>query len=259
MESTTYELSSLSQRRPSQTARPSAFQITPIDHGDEEASAAATSFDANPARRTSRSGSDSGALRSTFGFTPITTDDIEDAIVLDDETTGVSTAIQESFTKRRQSRSESFRAAQPPPIAIPTFTPTLTPPADGPDDVDPFAPKPGVSLPPTPMSERTFDLAGHVELGTPEETTQDFFSSLPPTDGGRGAYLFLLSATTLEAAIWGLPYSVGVLHEYWTATLFADTDSETMLTLASTLPTGLLFFSGALLGPYVARGSRADV
>jgi MFS family permease len=40
-----------------------------------------------------------------------------------------------------------------------------------------------------------------------------------------------------------------VLHEYWSSHLFPGDAAESTLTLASTLSTGLLFFSGAPLGP----------
>ncbi|KAF2877389.1 major facilitator superfamily domain-containing protein [Massariosphaeria phaeospora] len=45
------------------------------------------------------------------------------------------------------------------------------------------------------------------------EATEGF--SLPPTDGGKDAWLFLLACFMLEALIWGFPASYGVFQEYY--------------------------------------------
>lgn len=65
----------------------------------------------------------------------------------------------------------------------------------------------------------------------------DVVSSLPPVDGGRQAWLFLTGATVIEVLVWGLPFSVGVLREYWSRELFPTEvyHADTMLTLAATL------------------------
>lgn len=72
-------------------------------------------------------------------------------------------------------------------------------------------------------------------------------AALPPVDRGRGAWLFLAAATLMEACVWGLPYSIGVMHAYWSTQLFPG--AESTLTLASTLMSGLLLLAGALVGP----------
>ncbi|KGB76177.1 monocarboxylic acid transporter [Cryptococcus deuterogattii 99/473] len=72
--------------------------------------------------------------------------------------------------------------------------------------------------------------------------------ALPPVDGGRQAWMFLAGATFLEILIWGLPFSVGILHVYWTNTLFVGYGAST-LTLTATLQTGLLYMSCAFFGP----------
>ena len=76
-------------------------------------------------------------------------------------------------------------------------------------------------------------------------------ASLPPIDGGRDAWLFLVAATVCETLIWGLPYSIGVLHAYWTNRLFGPGESESTVTLAATLQSGLMYISAGLLGPCV--------
>jgi hypothetical protein len=65
----------------------------------------------------------------------------------------------------------------------------------------------------------------------------DVVFSLPPVDGGKNAWLFLAAATTIEILVWGLPFSVGVLREYWSRELFPTEvyHGDTMLTLAATL------------------------
>ncbi len=58
---------------------------------------------------------------------------------------------------------------------------------------------------------------------------------LPPVDTGRDAYLFLLGATMIEVLVWGLPSSVGILHDYWTKELFPGGKGESVVTIAATL------------------------
>lgn len=72
--------------------------------------------------------------------------------------------------------------------------------------------------------------------------------SLPPTDTGRDAWMFLAAATTVEILVWGLPSSVGILHQYWIEKLFAG-NGESTVTIAATMQTGLLYMSGGLCGP----------
>jgi len=86
-------------------------------------------------------------------------------------------------------------------------------------------------------------------LDTQQETSlPDYIPALPPVDGGRQAWSFLVAATTMEMLIWGLPFAVGVLHEYWLSTLFQG-QGEGTITLAATLQTGLLYMSTAAFGP----------
>lgn len=156
------------------------------------------------------------------------------------------------------------------------FTPLDTAPVTPPEDekVEPIPPAPidylsykepvpGPSLPPTPGETEFYPT--DVESGAstppsptaPNSTTNLAASAdlanesapLPPVDRGRGAILFLVAATLIEATVWGLPFSVGVLHEYWLSEVFPDPSAAGVLTLASTLPTGLLYFCGVFMGP----------
>lgn len=71
--------------------------------------------------------------------------------------------------------------------------------------------------------------------------------SLPPVDRGAKAWSFLAAATLVETVVWGLPFSAGVLHEYWMSHMFPNNDST--LTMAATLQTSLMYMSAAFLGP----------
>jgi hypothetical protein len=60
-------------------------------------------------------------------------------------------------------------------------------------------------------------------------------TQLNRSDQGRQAWSFLVAATLIEVIVWGLPFSVGVLHEYWVNELFAGQGKEGTLTTAATL------------------------
>jgi hypothetical protein len=85
------------------------------------------------------------------------------------------------------------------------------------------------------------------------ESPVNYISALPPVDRGRQAWSFLVAATVLETLIWGLPYVVGIFHEFWISEMFKGQGGEATLTLAATLQTGLMYMSVAVFGPYVCR------
>ncbi|WWC85637.1 uncharacterized protein L201_000503 [Kwoniella dendrophila CBS 6074] len=84
----------------------------------------------------------------------------------------------------------------------------------------------------------------------------DMISILPPVDKGIKAWLFLAGATYMEIIIWGLPYSIGILHVYWTNTMFKGKGGDSIITLAATLHTGLLYISSAFFGVLFATYPR---
>jgi len=87
-----------------------------------------------------------------------------------------------------------------------------------------------------------------VNSNTKSDTnTEREVAALPPVDGGRGAWSFLIAATIVETVVWGLPWSVGVLHNYWASQMFPG--EESTLTLAATLQTGFMYMTAAVLGP----------
>ena len=101
--------------------------------------------------------------------------------------------------------------------------------------------------PPSPSSSP--HSSPHIDRFAPADPLDpNYIRHLPPTDGGRDAWLFLAASTTVEMLIWGLPYSIGVLHAYWTSKLFGP-GSESLVTLAATLQAGLMYMLAAVAGP----------
>jgi hypothetical protein len=67
-----------------------------------------------------------------------------------------------------------------------------------------------------PSSAATTD----IEILHPDEgqhLNSDNGFSLPPTDGGKDAWLCLFACFMLEAMIWGFPSCYGVFQEYYAA------------------------------------------
>jgi hypothetical protein len=116
-------------------------------------------------------------------------------------------------------------------------------------DPDLFArAEPGPSLPETPgMSQDALSLHNLDAVLGDGSGGEHVTPLLHPPDKGRHAWQFLAAATLVETWVWGLPYTVGVLHAYWHTEMFPE--DESTLTLAATLQTGLMFMSTALLGP----------
>jgi hypothetical protein len=72
--------------------------------------------------------------------------------------------------------------------------------------------------------------------------------SLLPVDSGKDAWLFLVGSTIVEIMVWGIPYSIGVLHLYWTTSLFPGYGAST-ITLAATMQAGFGYIFTAVFGP----------
>ncbi|KAF7529170.1 hypothetical protein G7054_g9942 [Neopestalotiopsis clavispora] len=58
--------------------------------------------------------------------------------------------------------------------------------------------------------------SGCRDVGNDTETTEQEFS-LPPTDGGKDAWLFLAACWSVEALIWGFGFSFGIFQDYYTS------------------------------------------
>lgn len=151
-------------------------------------------------------------------------------------------------------RRPSRIAARPRPPSPPPFVPST-------NEYELGEVKPGPSLPPSTVASArasVVDLERDGGSGSDEDVARSIRSThahaeerevqaLPPVDEGRDAWSFLIAATLVETIVWGLPWSVGVLHQYWSATMFPD--DESTLTLAATLQTGLMYMTAAFLGP----------
>lgn len=98
-----------------------------------------------------------------------------------------------------------------------------------------------------PDSSPAMSRSGSVAQFDLDEAGGRELPALPPVDRGARAWSFLAAATLVETVVWGLPFSAGVLHEYWMSHMFPDRDST--LTMAATLQTSLMYMSAAFLGP----------
>ncbi|RSL75506.1 hypothetical protein CEP51_010786 [Fusarium floridanum] len=47
------------------------------------------------------------------------------------------------------------------------------------------------------------------------ELDSNHVSSLPPADGGRDAWKFLIASFIVEAVLWGFPLAFGVFQDYY--------------------------------------------
>ncbi|KAL2129627.1 hypothetical protein VTI74DRAFT_7508 [Chaetomium olivicolor] len=57
--------------------------------------------------------------------------------------------------------------------------------------------------------------SGAEEASVEETQETGLHSSLPPTDGGKDAWLVLAGCTILEALVWGFPFAFGVFQEHY--------------------------------------------
>lgn len=90
--------------------------------------------------------------------------------------------------------------------------------------------------PPSLSHERSAELPLQTDDSTlPADQYSHPAQFLAPVDRGRQAWSFLVAATLIEAFVWGLPFSVGVLHEYWVNVMFQGQGMEGTLTTAATL------------------------
>ncbi|EJT46537.1 transporter [Trichosporon asahii var. asahii CBS 2479] len=202
-----------------------------MDH-DEAAASTASSYElsrvSTAARRPSRTAQERPQLApfsSAFGgFTPLDTPPITPP----------------------ESNNEKIESIPPAPVDYLSYKEVVpgpsVPPTPGETEFYPTDLESGSSTPPSPTAHNSTADLTIAELANEA-------APLPPVDRGRAAIMYLVAVTLIEATVWGLPFSVGVLHEYWLSELFPDPSAAGVLTLASTLPTGLLYFCGVFMGP----------
>ncbi|KAF9877299.1 major facilitator superfamily transporter [Colletotrichum karsti] len=71
------------------------------------------------------------------------------------------------------------------------------------------------------------------------------FSSLPPVDGGKQAWLFLAACFALEVLVWGFPFAFGVFQNFYsTNPPFAG---ERNIAVIGTCAMGIMYLSGFLV------------
>ncbi|VDB91903.1 unnamed protein product [Peniophora sp. CBMAI 1063] len=88
-----------------------------------------------------------------------------------------------------------------------------------------------------------------------DDTAQLNESSLAPVDGGWRAWSFLIAAFVVELAIWGFPNAFGVFLEAYLrdTSLVNQPHAMSLLPLAGTLSSGIIFCTGALTYPLSTR------
>ncbi|KLO06695.1 MFS general substrate transporter [Schizopora paradoxa] len=80
-------------------------------------------------------------------------------------------------------------------------------------------------------------------------------SCLAPVDGGIQAWSFMIGAFVIETFVWGIPNSFGVfLNDYLQDTkLTSQPHAQSILPLVGTLSSGIMYCSGVVLYPILAR------
>ncbi|KLO11122.1 MFS general substrate transporter [Schizopora paradoxa] len=104
---------------------------------------------------------------------------------------------------------------------------------------------------------RVLDSDIEPENGEPQSDRN--VSSLAPVDGGFQAWSFLAGAFVVQTFIWGIPNSFGVfLNSYMQDARFAtQPQARTILPLIGTLSSGIMYCSGVVLYPILARYPRS--
>jgi hypothetical protein len=68
--------------------------------------------------------------------------------------------------------------------------------------------------------------------------------NLPPTDRGRQAWMFCLSASVLEMLIWGYGFSFGVFQDWYTPNPPFSTQSPVAVSAIGASALGIQYFEG---------------
>ena len=90
----------------------------------------------------------------------------------------------------------------------------------------------------------------------PFESSHDFephgpqAEALPPADGGHRAWLFLAVCFTLEAVVWGFPYSYGIFQDYYTRSEQFKNDTKGLAAIGTTA-TGIMYFASPVVIAFI--------
>lgn len=80
-------------------------------------------------------------------------------------------------------------------------------------------------------------------------------SRLPPIDGGRQAWTFLVASFVLEGMVWGLPFSFGVFQLYYSKHEPFASQSNSIASIGTTA-TGVAYFSSPFFSVAMQRWPR---
>ncbi|KAL7004056.1 hypothetical protein EMMF5_006385 [Cystobasidiomycetes sp. EMM_F5] len=111
----------------------------------------------------------------------------------------------------------------------------------------PMTPLGSASHPHTPTSAHSVSDMTLIHPDTPASVS---VSALPDPDKGY-AWVYLAAAFAVETLAFGFTFSIGVLHEYWTSTLFPG--NPFILTLVATMQSGLIYIAAIAIGPFYTR------
>lgn len=80
-------------------------------------------------------------------------------------------------------------------------------------------------------------------------------TNLAPVDTGFAAWSFLISAAMVEAVVWSIPFSYGILLDAYLqdAKVTSQPRASTLLPLVGTLSSGTIYCTGVIVYPYIAR------
>ncbi|KAH8824906.1 MFS general substrate transporter [Flagelloscypha sp. PMI_526] len=83
----------------------------------------------------------------------------------------------------------------------------------------------------------------------PSQNPSELEDLLPPVDGGRRAWAYLIAACVIEAIVWGFPFVYGVfLEEYLRDPVYlAQPNAHTLLPLVGPLSSGLMYVIAPLV------------
>ncbi|TDZ37130.1 MFS transporter asaE [Colletotrichum spinosum] len=75
--------------------------------------------------------------------------------------------------------------------------------------------------------------------------TDHEFSSLPPVDGGKQAWLFLAACFAIEALVWGFPFAFGVFQNHYSTN--PPFEGKPNIAVIGTCEMGIMYLSGPLV------------
>ncbi|KAK3692616.1 MFS monocarboxylate transporter [Podospora appendiculata] len=112
-------------------------------------------------------------------------------------------------------------------------------------------PRPGTALNIIRIIE---DGPGTSDGGQEQQRPRHEFSSLPPVDGGKDAWLFLAACFMVEALVWGFPFSFGLFQNYYSTNApFAGSSS---IAVIGTCSMGIMYLDGPLVMALLRRYPR---